>query len=142
MTASRTITFEQMHSLHRYYMWCNTMKGHFIQNQISGSPDPELKLLLPQNYMCYWYGGLYVVIEGYDDLKLGDPAINALVASENTELLRRFRNCVFHYQEEYHDKRFTDFMTQGQNVIQWVESLHREFDRLFAAHSASLTPKK
>jgi hypothetical protein len=32
-------------------------------------------------------------------------------------------------------------MTHGENVVAWVSSLHREFDRLFAAHSATLTPK-
>ena len=137
-------TFEQMYSLHRYYVWCDLMKKHFIQTvqqKQSGTLDAELTKLLAQSYMCYWDGGLYVVIEGYDDLELADPAIDQLLVSRNKKLLKCFRHGVFHYQRRYFDKRFMNFMTQGENVIQWVESLHREFDRLFAAHSATLTPK-
>jgi hypothetical protein len=135
-------TFEQMHSLSRYYGWSDLMKKHFIQvSQEIKSEVGNIDLALAQAYMCYWYGGLYVVIEGYEDLKIADPAIDGLLASGNKRLLKCFRHGVFHYQRRYFDKRFMNFMTKGENVIQWVESLHREFDRLFAAHSTALTPR-
>lgn len=137
-------TFEEMHSLSRYYGWCDLMKMHFTQVAAqlnSESRDIGLTKLLAQAYMCYWYGGLYVVIEGYRNLKLADPAIDDLLGSHNARLLKCFRHGVFHYQRKYFDKRFMNFITQGENVVPWVASLHRVFDRLFAAHSASLTPK-
>lgn len=137
-------TFEEMHSLSRYYGWCDLMKHHFSEaaKQINGNTgDIELAKLLAQAYMCYWYGGLHVVIEGYTQLKLADPTIDTLLRSRNARLLKCFRHGVFHYQRKYFDKRFMNFMTQGENVVPWVSSLHREFKRLFDAHSATLTPK-
>ena len=101
----------------------------------------ELANILARAYMSYWYGGLYVVIEGYRRLKLRDMAIDKLLLSRNTMLLKKFRDGVFHYQPQYFDNRFMNLITQGKGVVQWVSSLHREFDRLFAAHSAMLTPK-
>lgn len=138
-------TFEEMHSLSRYYGWCDLMKRDFLEaaQQIKREAgDTELAKLLAQAYMCYWYGGLYVVIEGYRSLKLSDPAIDQLLLSGNTKLLKCFRHGVFHYQRKYFDKRFMNFIQHGESVVAWVSSLHKEFDRLFAAHSASLSPKR
>jgi hypothetical protein len=39
--------------------------------------------------MCLWYGMLYVVVEGWQEAKLSDPEVDILLASPNTELLRR-----------------------------------------------------
>lgn len=55
-------------------------------------------------YMSYWYGGLYVVIEGWQRLKLSDDIIDNLLISSNVQLLKRYRNGVFHFQKEYIDK--------------------------------------
>lgn len=147
LNASRLPTmasFEEMHSLSRYYGWCDLMKRHFAeaaQQMSSGTGDVGVVRLLAQAYMCYWYGGLYVVIEGYQRLKLADSVVDKLLSSPNTGLLKGFRHGVFHYQRKYFDERFMNLITQGESVRPWVQSLHREFDRLFAAHSASLTPK-
>ncbi|SRR5467141_5072023 len=101
-------TFEQMHSLSRYYGWCDLMKNHFsIQGQqiVTGVGDIELAKLLARAYMSYWYGGLYVVIEGYRRLKLQDPSIDKLLLSRNTMLLKKFRDGVLRHDEEGHRRR-------------------------------------
>jgi Resolvase, N terminal domain len=61
-------------------------------------------------YMSYWYGGLYVVIEGWQELSLSDAVIDATLQSPNVDLLRRYRNGVFHFQRDYNDERFLAFM--------------------------------
>ena len=82
-------------------------------------------------YMSYWYGGLYVVIEGWKKLKLLDSRINPLLKSKNVSLLKRYRNGVFHFQENYNDNRFLDFITQGENCVAWIRQLNSEFGRFF-----------
>jgi hypothetical protein len=82
-------------------------------------------------YMSYWYGALYVVIEGWRQLKLSDPQISQLLKSKNVGLLKQYRNGVFHFQKNYNDKRFLNFITQGENCVEWIRTLNREFGRFF-----------
>jgi hypothetical protein len=49
-------------------------------------------------FMFYWYSGLYVVIEGYQELKLHGEKIDALLQSPNVDLLKRLRHGTFHFQ--------------------------------------------
>jgi len=88
-------------------------------------------------YMSYWYGGLYVVIEGWRELRLHDEAIDRLLESPNVELLHRYRNGAFHFQREYLDRRFTDFMEPEAETVRWIHSLHEEFSRWFLAYDSA-----
>src|ERR1700688_3247229 len=99
-------------TLHRYYIWANRMRTHFDEILSKGALDgkAEIESFL---YMSYWYGGLYVVIEGWRELELTDTAIDELLQSSNVELLRRYRNGVFHFQRDYNDERFRAFMEEG-----------------------------
>jgi len=120
--------------LHKYFIWCNKMRTHFDEQLGQFKPEMEWAdpVALNMNlYMSYWYGGLYVVIEGWQSLGLGDAEIDELLKSSNVELLRRYRNGVFHFQHEYFDDRFTGFMTKGQNAVDWVRALNRAFGRYF-----------
>lgn len=81
--------------------------------------------------MSYWYGGLYVVIEGWRELELRDPQIDALLASPNVDLLKRYRNGIFHYQRRYFDERFVELIRDGEDVVNWVRELNSQFGRFF-----------
>lgn len=83
------------------------------------------------NYMSYWYGGMYVVIEGWEELKLHDEKIDKLLQSQNKDLLRRYRNGTFHFQKDYFDARFTDLMKEGEQVISWIRELREAFSQYF-----------
>jgi hypothetical protein len=132
-------TNDEIFSLHRYFMWANRMRTHFdekvpvVVEQINNQgPDMWTDELIEANlYMSYWYGGLYVVVEGWQQLRLADTTVDGLLASPNVELLKRYRHGVFHYQKNYFDKRFMDFMTQGQNITGWVRDLNRAFGGYF-----------
>jgi hypothetical protein len=119
-------------TLHRYFIWANRMRTHFdeilAREQFTFEGAGEIESFL---YMSYWYGGLYVVIEGWKSLKLSDARIDELLNSPNVELLRRYRNGVFHFQSNYHDKRFHEFMSQGTDEVVWVRSLNEQFGRYF-----------
>ena len=87
-------------TLHRYYIWGNKMRTDF-------DVILKLKKRIPKKryeiesfmYMSYWYGGLYVVIEGWKKLGLVDRKIGSLLKSPYVGLLRRYRNGVFHFQK-------------------------------------------
>ena len=81
-------------------------------------------------YMSLWYASLYVVIEGWQALKLKDERIDELLQSENVALLKRYRNGVFHFQKVYKDKRFDEF-DQKKEAAEWMVKLNKDFGRYF-----------
>jgi hypothetical protein len=46
-------------------------------------------------------------------------------------LLRRFRNGAFHFQREYLDGRFVDFLSKGEDILIWLTELHQAFNQFF-----------
>ena len=96
-------------SLHRYFMWALAMNDHYGKTGLQLSPSPSFFENEAANvafmYLSYWYAGLYVVCEGWQELKLSDPEILDLLKSPHLEVLKRFRNGVYHYQADYFDKR-------------------------------------
>lgn len=110
------------------------MRTHFdsLLSERANRSDPEKKFDIESFlYMSYWYGGLFVVIEGWQELGLKDPLIDPLLLSNNVALLRRYRNGVFHFQRTYFDNRFVEFMRDGENCVVWVRQLNNEFGRFF-----------
>lgn len=126
-------------ALHRYYIWANRLREHF-DSAIADMPlsdQPESVFADDRGlFLCNWYAALYVVVEGWNELKLADEEIDALLTSPNIDLLRKFRNCVYHYQSDYSDSRFLDLM-QAQGVVSWVRQLNLEFGRYFLLNLAS-----
>jgi hypothetical protein len=107
------------------------MRTHFYEI-LAREPELEGTAFIESFlYMSYWYGGLYVVIEGWKALKLSDGVIDEFLKSSNVELLRRYRNGVFHFQRDYNDERFNEFMRQGNDAVTWVRSLNEQFGRYF-----------
>lgn len=121
-------------TLHRYYIWANKMRTDFdalIKRQGQGTLEQNEYGIESFLYMSYWYGGLYVVVEGWHELKLSDMVIDGLLQSPNIDLLRRYRNGVFHFQKQYYDNRFIEFMSEGKDSVKWVRNLNQEFGRWF-----------
>lgn len=82
-------------------------------------------------YLSYWYASLYVLVEGWRELGFSDKTIDALLDSSNVDLLKRYRHGVFHFQKEYYDSRFIQFMSEGQDVVVWVRQLTEAFSGYF-----------
>lgn len=120
------------YTLHRYFIWCNKMRTEFDKLlQIKKEDKPDSFSIESMLYMSYWYAGLYVVIEGWHELNLTDDKIDKLLESKNVDLLRRYRNGVFHFQKEYYDNRFFEFIKDGENCVEWIRELNNQFGRYF-----------
>ena len=132
---------DELITLHRYFIWANRMREHFDNTltdpkRIAESKKEASKYYRiffaddPGIFMSYWYGGLYVVIEGWKKLGFHDPDIDYLINSPNVVLLRRYRNGAFHFQKDYFDKRFQEFW-QEQGTVAWVRELNKKFSDFF-----------
>jgi len=117
-------------SLHKYFIWADRMRRHYYDAiKIKTKSGPEIDDNL---YMSYWYGAMYVVIEGYKESNISDPDIDELLKSSYVDLLRKFRNGVFHYQSQYFDEsRYLPFIMEGQKSAQWIQELREAFSKFF-----------
>ncbi len=135
MDAEVLITFA------RYLSWADLVRTahemEFRKRIKSGAAEP---MWGPEfAWMSYWYSSLYVVIEAYDIIGLTDPVIDALLAhpAGYKDLLRRYRNGIFHYQVDLIDSRLLDLLNAGEEHVIWVYALHYEFNRLLRTEIAA-----
>lgn len=137
-------------ALHRYWMHANRMRQHFEAalkrdppkvRPLTGKPSKEdiyhvmveaVRYAADDRgmFMSYWYGSLYVVVEGWKQLSVHDVEIDRLLQSTNVRALKLCRNGIFHFQRNYFDNRFVEFMKSSDSVA-WVRKLHSEFGRFF-----------
>jgi hypothetical protein len=126
-------------SLHKYFIRANQMRAHFdtiltqIQrNKVSETEPGNQRDIECELYMSFWYAGVYVLIEGWRELHLTDRRIEELLNQDNyVELLRRYRNGIFHFQKEYYDQRLANVWMEKEDFVQWIRTLNKEFGRFF-----------
>jgi len=148
----------QILTLHRYYIHTTLMKKQFEAELAKGEhivtehDDPaknvimtgiKLRAMPVGTFMDYWYGGLFVVCEGWKELKLQDDAINQLLDDPKLDLLKRFRNAAFHYQKDYLNPKHQGLIDDRESV-KYVRSLSQELGRWFLEHlrDRKTTPKE
>ena len=135
--------YDNVGALSRYFIWADKMRYDFeslIKNK--KNLDEFTLELYGHIYLSYWYGALYVLIEGWRTLNLEDENIDRLLSSPYVDLLRRYRNAVFHYQRNFSDKRFMDLMVSGMDSVKWIRELHKEFGRYFVSWWKTNTKQK
>ncbi|MCZ6691052.1 MAG: hypothetical protein O7H41_15800 [Planctomycetota bacterium] len=127
-------------TLHRYFMWSNLLRVKFdlVAQEMPPLPEVDRESEVIARFagefgmfMSYFYGSLYVVVEGWREMKLSDPTVEALLKSPNVDLLRKYRNGVFHYQKTYLDKKFHRLWGEGVDVVNWVRELDDAFSEFF-----------
>jgi len=136
-----------INTLHKYFIWANRMRTHFdealsfsVNNKIDTKAKNKKFEIEADMYMSLWYGLLYVVIEGWRELKLHDEKIDLLISDKNTELLRKYRNGAFHFNKIDNNTRFQKFFEE-QSTVQWTRGLNKEFSRWFLDYYKKLNSK-
>jgi hypothetical protein len=126
-------------ALHKHWCTADAVKLSVAAPVHDGLPNwPEELLALATLHsqflrLSVWYALLYVVVEGYRELKANDPAVNQLLANEAmADTLRRFRNAVFHFQEDPVGPKLMEFL-QAQDSERWAHQLHAAFKAFFEA---------
>ena len=123
-----------------YKHWCTADSvKQFITAAVpvgSTTQIPGALLQAGQAHSCFmrlsvWYALLYVVIEGYNELKLNDPDIDELLTrSEYVDALRRFRNATFHYQADPVSDKLMTFLELA-DATDWARCLSKAFGLFF-----------
>lgn len=132
-------------TLYRYYLYAVVMRdnlrkenlGDLIKNLKNDASSVLLIFSLPVGiYMTYFYSALYLIIEGWRELKLSDDKVDKLIDSPHTDKLRLFRNATFHYQKEPISPKLLQFLgTEEEATEKWINELYTEFGRYFKSNS-------
>lgn len=119
--------------LHKYFIYhhvIDELLDKYLLEKELNSKDLEFKKAYTNIYLDLYYWTLYVLIEWWRDLKIKDERINILIQSKNTELLRKYRNWVFHFQKNWYDDRFEN-LHKEESIVNWTIELSKEFGRFF-----------
>ena len=115
-----------------YFVPCEIMYQHHQElKTYFYSGNQETLLASGQEFITFtmfWFATLFVVSEGWKELKVVDREINALI-DEHLESLRLFRNAVYHFQKG--DKKHTQFFDVEK--FNWAERMQAAFRRFFSA---------
>ncbi|HET6887347.1 MAG TPA: hypothetical protein VFH87_05415 [Candidatus Udaeobacter sp.] len=74
-------------------------------------------------FQFYWWSVLYVVIEGYEELKLHDEKIDALLQSPHVDALKRLRHATFHFQNQFFSRKMYPFLA-AKDSVSWIGFAH------------------
>jgi hypothetical protein len=90
-------------------------------------------------YSSQWLASLYVVVEGWETLKLSDEKINELLSvySDYVLTIKRCRNAVYHFQKNIVDKR-VECAVSDKKLLVWAGALLDEFIRYLYLYPISL----
>lgn len=118
-------------ALHKHWIIADSVKVAISSN----SKEGDIKLL-PKNVLnlarmssmfnrlIVWYALLYVVVEGYLELRMNDEAIDILLKEkEYVAHLRKFRNSTFHYQKHPISEKTLGFLEEDDSA-RWIQELN------------------
>jgi len=77
-------------------------------------------------YLCVWYAFVYSVLEGAIE-KGVDPTSFKSYTEKLEDLLKKFRNSIFHNPPKYWDKRYIKLF--GGTQLEDIEKLHEELGK-------------
>lgn len=120
-----------INELHERYIWANRMKVLMIKVLKKESELHKVEKLYQIEttmYMNLWYALLYTVIDGWRKLKLKDASIVNLLRSKNVDLLRKYRNYVFHFGDEKIEE--LDLLKSKESAL-WIQNLNSELGKWF-----------
>lgn len=127
---------EKIVSLYKHWVTADSISQVISKRIGSNNSLPEKIAEMAEIYssilrLTVFYGLIYVVIEGYQELKLSNKRIDKLLKkSDFVYLLRRFRNATFHYQENSITEKELEFLELKESE-NWVQDIHKAFRAYF-----------
>lgn len=125
-------------ALHKYWINADAINKVVISNleanTNSGLSDKVAELATIYSSfarLSVLYGLIYVVIEGYKELKYTNENIDSLLARDDyVDALRLFRNATFHYQNKAISEKALKFLELEESE-NWIRELHSAFKLFF-----------
>lgn len=123
-------------SLHKHWLNADAIRQVYLTKVPDYDDYPEELSEFAQMFSSFarlsvLYGLVYVVIEGYKELKLQHKEVDELLSEkEFVDALRLFRNSTFHYQKQPIPEKALKFLNMAESEI-WIRKLHSAFKKFF-----------
>ena len=127
---------EKLVSLHKHWVNADALKQVIAVKIEGGSNLPPSALDNAQMWSSFcrlsvFYGLIYVVVEGYRELKYSSKSIDELLdKTEFVDALRLFRNAIFHYQKVPIPEKALKLLELKESE-EWIGQLHLSFKKFF-----------
>jgi hypothetical protein len=126
----------QLHALHAYYVRASAIFEDFkrLRDQEKERNDaPDLLSAFEMlSRLSVFYGLLFAVIEGFQELQISDAKLDTLLAHPNLDVLRRYRNAIFHFQADFYESMKVLEMLENDTSVAWIRSVWKELNRWFS----------
>lgn len=123
-------------ALHKHWINADAVK-QVVMTKIGSETklSDELKQLAEMHSsfarLSVLYGLIFVVVEGYKELKYTNDKIDSLLIQDDfVDALRLFRNATFHYQKEAISEKALKFLELKESET-WIKELHIAFKLFF-----------
>ncbi|MGU5717584.1 hypothetical protein [Aeromonas taiwanensis] len=127
---------EKLISLHKHWLNADAVK-EVVTTKIGGDHGLPVGLTefaeIHSSFarLAVLYGLIYVVIEGYKELKCTNPKVDELLSQEYlVDALRLFRNSTFHFQKDPIPEKVMKFLELTESE-HWIRALHLAFKQFF-----------
>jgi hypothetical protein len=123
-------------SLHKHWLNADAVKQVVAKPIGDNNGLPDDLTALAEMYSSFsrllvLYGLIYVVVEGYRELKTTNAKIDELISQEDfVDSLRLFRNATFHYQKQPIPEKALKFLELPESE-NWIRELHSSFKEYF-----------
>ena len=128
----------QLVALHKHWCTADAVK-QFVSAELPNIDNFDAEKWIKEigsmastlHRMSVWYSLIYVVVEGYKELKCSNEAVDELLGNEEyVDFLRLFRNATFHYQKDPLTEKAQKFLIAKDSEI-WIRELNSAFEKLF-----------
>lgn len=129
---------EELISLHKHWLNADAVKEVVATRIVEEHGLPEALAEFAELHSSFarlsvLYGLIYVVVEGYRELKCVNPKVDELLSQEDfVDALRLFRNATFHYQKSPIPEKAMKFLELPESE-HWIRALHQAFKNFFEA---------
>ena len=126
-------------ALHRHFLAADAVKQFLfvaipIGSETRRLPEDMVEVAQVWSTMLrlqVFYALMYVVVEGYLELKGQDSSVDPLLAQSHfVEAFRRFRNATFHFQEDPFSPKLLEFL-DAEGSEKWTYDLFAALKSFF-----------
>lgn len=122
---------QRIYAWARYVFWAEVECRQYNAHEPAENESP---VGIGTVLMVQFYAALWVAVEGWRECPLSDETVDELLDDpafqQNVQLLRRFRNGVYHYQSDLLNERLLAFLREGEHAVTWAFLVHDEFKRV------------
>src|SRR3954462_6111932 len=128
-------------AVYKKFLWADALRRRyelmFVRDRefpqgapAEGSVAPFEEAFEADMHLCLWYSMLYVVIEAWPSVREKDDTVKSLLRSENTKLLKDFRDATLH-PTDWRDDRLFPLIAKGKESYDWANDLTNAFRQFF-----------